>query len=765
MAMFITAIAAWRPLARAARAGLLLALATGLSGATGPISASTALVQAPADAGRQDTAELYQQALRTERVHGDLEAAIGLYRRVVRQDDPELGARALLRIGSAYERLGRDEARAAYQQVLRDYPAQLDAAATARERLAELAEAPALAGRSDGGEVALRRLWSSPEVVDVGGISPDGARLAFVDWGQMRLEGLRGHADLAYVDLATGRARLVTDRPPQTEIDTYVENPLWSADGERLAYTVWDTAWTHRKLHVVRADGRGDRVLVDNPQLRDVRPMAWSPADDFLVARIVGWDDAVRIGLVSLVDGEVRMLRTVGTHPPDPLALSPDGRFIVYDAYPEEDSRTHDIFVLAVDGSREERLVEHPADDVRPFWSPDGRWVVFVSDRSGRRGLWAVPVEDGRPAAEPELLRPDVGPIAPLGVTRSGSLAYRLPVNESDVHLATLDLERGAMRDERPATDRFVGTNGRPRWSPDGRSLAYLSMRGPSGVGDPHLVIRDVEEDVERAYPLPFTPVRRSRPAWSSDGREVLLAGGSPPASVSYRLDVETGKAVRSRYRNDAAGFQGGAQSFASGRQAARLRSLGLRLIGQRGFDLYRDGDEPLRPSEELLWVRDGVARVRSFGEVPDSGLEWVTPQSHMHAWELAPDGGAVALALARDPDVLVSNVLYLLELPDGEPRELLRVPDSLEIMALRWTPDGRHLLYAVADQAQASSEVWIVPASGGRPRRLGIPLSVAEISSSAFHSDGRTVAFERRSTRNEVWLMDGLPWQRSARR
>ena len=73
----------------------------------------------------QSSYDDFQRALRAERSEGDLEKAISLYDRVVTEaDDQSLAARAQLRIGMCYEKLGSKEAREAYQRVIQAYPDQ-----------------------------------------------------------------------------------------------------------------------------------------------------------------------------------------------------------------------------------------------------------------------------------------------------------------------------------------------------------------------------------------------------------------------------------------------------------------------------------------------------------------------------------------------------------------------------------------------------------------------------------------------------------------
>src|ERR1700758_1651858 len=113
------------------------------------VGASLMLVLAAGAARAQSGYDLFQQALVKERAEGQLEQAIALYQRVVREyaTDRPLAAKALVQLGQAYEKLGRDEAGQAYQRVLRDYAEQRDQVTAARARLAALAQSANTAGR------------------------------------------------------------------------------------------------------------------------------------------------------------------------------------------------------------------------------------------------------------------------------------------------------------------------------------------------------------------------------------------------------------------------------------------------------------------------------------------------------------------------------------------------------------------------------------------------------------------------------------------
>ena len=153
-------------------------------------------------AAAQSSYDNFQRALRAERSEGDLERAIGLYERVVRESaDQSLAARAQLRIGMCYEKMGLKEALDAYQRVVQAYPDQQPEVELAKERLEALAEkdervsaVPSFRQIRIPGNLDF---LSSPQ------LSPDGQHLAFVFDSALWLLDVEGkvHPDIAGIPI------------------------------------------------------------------------------------------------------------------------------------------------------------------------------------------------------------------------------------------------------------------------------------------------------------------------------------------------------------------------------------------------------------------------------------------------------------------------------------------------------------------------------------------------------------------------------------
>ena len=133
------------------------------------------------------------------------------------------------------------------------------------------------------------------------------------------------------------------------------------------------------------------------------------------------------------------------------MSLSPDGRYVAYDL-------AGDVFLLAVRGTHEAVLVENPAKDFNPIWTPDGSRILFTSDRTGTSGIWVLSVADGNPQGAPELLRADLGKTWPLRFARGDTYFYGVQTGMQDVYVAELDPKTGKVAaPPSQASRRLVG--------------------------------------------------------------------------------------------------------------------------------------------------------------------------------------------------------------------------------------------------------------------------------------------------------------------
>ena len=98
--------------------------------------------------------------------------------------------------------------------------------------------------------------------------------------------------------------------------------------------------------------------------------------------------------LVDLRAASTRTLRSFGRRPPLFVSRSPDARWLAFDVA-SPDSGLRDVHMLDLTTGEESAVVDGPASDHSPAWTPDGTRLVFLSGRTGTIGVWTVPIVDG----------------------------------------------------------------------------------------------------------------------------------------------------------------------------------------------------------------------------------------------------------------------------------------------------------------------------------------------------------------------------------
>jgi Tol biopolymer transport system component len=605
-------------------------------------------------------------------VDGDLKGAIEMYQKIVAGAGANraLAAQALLRMAECHQKLGDLEAQVIYERVVRDYADQKDAAVLARARLRAPAASAVARVKGD------RSVWTGRDADGFGTVSADGRFLTFTDWA--------AGAALTLRDLTTGtNHRLAAGGSTQYS--------AISKDGRHVAYQWMDAkarADARRyELRVARLHGTSiseSRVLVDNDEMNGAAPFDWSPDGKWIAVSIGRRDGTRQIALVGAQDGSVRVLKSLDWKEPTKIFFSPDGRHIAYDLPVTDSSNEQHVYVMAIDGSREAAVAAHPSQNVILGWSLDAQHVLFASNRSGSFGLWSVPVEDGRARGAATLLKPDIAASWSLGLTTSGTMfvwKYASPVY---VQASSIDLITGKLVSSPTTFQRFIGSRGRPDWSPDGKHLAYQSCN-PLGAGPCTLWIRSMETGQLRDIQLKLGYFFFAR--WSPDGRELLTRGSDLRGRNNglYRIDVQTGN----------------------------VTLVVTPYPGNSMPQWAADG-------KHVYYRRDSSLIERHL----ESGVEREAlrlPAGASRDIAVSPDGGNVAYIF---PDGPGATDLFVMPLAGGTAKSVLRVsaPERL-IFRFDWTADGRALAVVKERSDTGHRQLWLVPVNGEKARRLEVDI------------------------------------------
>jgi Tol biopolymer transport system component len=635
----------------------------------------------------ENPSDLFQQALVKERTEGNLPEAIKLYQRIVDKyaSNRKVAAQALLQLAECQTKLGDAQARKSLERLVRDFADQKEAVAQARVRLA------ALGGPGGAGGLVARRVLT--DASGVGGVlTADGKYISQMDWGT---------GDVLQFEVASGQRSRITNRGPWGERENPVEGHVFSRDGKQIVYDRY-TKDGVPQLRIRNLDGSGLRTLYSEKGA--AQAFDWSPdAGSILALREVP-GKANELTLISTADGSVRVLRSIAAawYMLKRASFSPDGRFVAFSLVREGSPPHGDVFLMTVDGRNEVVVAGHPAEDELLAWTPDGRSLLFLSDRSGTWDIWTVRITEGKQQGEPEPLKKDFGRDSRvLGVAPDGSLYYRTATPLGRLYYGAVDLETGkVLVPPAPVTTRYTGAPSMLTWSPDGRSLLYVSGRQIVPRNN-ILTIRSAATGEERF----LSP--RLRYVWDiywvPDGRSVLAWGMTERENALFRIDTETS----------------GITKLADGRWAPRL---------------CPDG-------KTLVFLGEGGIRKRNL----DTGEESVVVNVGTVPYDLSPDGREVVFQ--------VDGAVKAVSLNGGEPRELFR---GLARSRLRWTRDGRYIIAQAF--GTASSEIWRVPAQGGTPLKLDLSVPRMEPGSFTLHPDNRRFAFSVEEwSKSELWVLENL--------
>jgi Tol biopolymer transport system component len=198
------------------------------------------------------------------------------------------------------------------------------------------------------------------------GLSPRHRRWAAWIAGTAAIVGVGA---VGWSTLTRPPATMQFGRRTQVTLSEGVEElPVPTADGKSVAYATISSRATAPGIELRRVEG-GNPVRLAG----DAQPLGWSPqGDQLLVATERGLE------VIPALGGSGRLVQPGARY----AGWSPDGQSIVY--------TSADSVIVRVLRSGATRLVTRALDPHSPVWSPDGKWIAFVSGNGNYRDTWNV---------------------------------------------------------------------------------------------------------------------------------------------------------------------------------------------------------------------------------------------------------------------------------------------------------------------------------------------------------------------------------------
>jgi Tol biopolymer transport system component len=333
-------------------------------------------------------------------------------------------------------------------------------------------------------------------------LSPDGRSVAYVS-------NQGGQWDV-FVTLVSGGSPVRVTNDSRLEL-----HPRWSPDGSRLAFGRVNEAGLI-DVWIMPALGGTARLAVKN-----ARQPAWSPD-----GRQLAYSSNATLWMSDASGANARAV----TRPEPPLAhhqpaFSPDGRRLAFLRRRDGPRAELAIVDLATRAVRE--LTDADALVTSPVWSPDGRSVYVCSSLGGTLNVWKLDAGSG--AAQ--RITAGVGDDVEIDLAKDGKhlvfATYR-----SNPNLRELRLSGPRAGATRWLTTDSVRGESYPRYSPDGRRIAYFSTRYG---GEPER-LWVMNEDGANASPLVEDERPNLMPRWTHDSQALVYLTRGPQLRLHGEL-------------------------------------------------------------------------------------------------------------------------------------------------------------------------------------------------------------------------------------
>jgi len=476
--------------------------------------------------------------------------------------------------------------------------------------------------------------------------------------------------------------------------------PAFSPDGRLIAFR---SERSGGGIYVMRDDGTNVRRVADggfNP--------AWSPDGRQLVyaeESITRPED--RSGRLShlwtleLATGHRKLLtKDDGVQP----SWSPNGQFVAYWAIDLDGDR--DLWTVRVSGGPPIRITRDHFLDWNPVWSPDGGWLYFCSNRGGSMGIWRIPMKEstGESRGTPEAIHTPASYPAHLSFARNGRyMSYVQQVTTGRLSAVRFDPTREVVVSEPKEILQSVKGISRPSLSPDGEWLAFNSTEQ-----DEEIFIMSADGSGLRQ--LTNGGFRNRGPRWSPDGKQLAFFSTRTGDWEIWTSDVNGSDL---RQVTNLAGYNVAWPVWSADgkRLAFTLFGLNTLMINPKvAWGEQMPEKLPPFPGEGELfsgwnWSPDGAMLAGFLGR--ENGIAVYNVQSRSYRKLNKTGADPVWLSDSRRLLFLDKGKIWLLDSATGMTRELVSAtPEEIARRGFSVSPDDRKIYFSVST---TEADVWML--------------------------------------------------------
>jgi Tol biopolymer transport system component len=385
-----------------------------------------------------------------------------------------------------------------------------------------------------------------------------------------------------------------------------------------------------------------------------------------------------------------------------------------------------DIHILSLGTNQETSVVEHPANDHLLGWLPGRNEILFVSDRSGTKDIWAVAVSDGKPGGVPWRIFNNIGDVNKMGFTRNGSLLFGVETTAFESFIVPLDSESGkvAINERTPVSGQRFGCT----WLPDGESLIFAEYnQDPAERTRKNLVIvntgtgksRILAENLSLTEQFCISPDGRSAVARGLDQQRLNEKDYN---GAIYLIDIETGVMTEVKTGHD--------------------------LTRAWSCEWDKDGKNIFYFSTSDL--------VKHNLETGDEKVIYSAHKIYYTTMIRSHDGDNLLFHVRADMN---NDRFHLLSVPvnggDADTLATYQAFGSARFGRMALSPDGEYI-YLTSRAPGLKSILCRIPSTGGTPENLW-QSTYYFITGISVHPDGKKIALSTFETAREIRVIDNL--------